>query len=194
MPGALQDLAQSLAAGAVQGRVSLFRAAEQEGQGDHVEPLVEGGPDQVGVHGQLGGAVHQGLDAVGLVAGGQLVSRIVLNGDGTAGSLADHDPGELTAPCPPRERSPWRSRRTSRSFPRTASGSGIILAAVALVVSLGGRVIATAAGHQAQGHNKSQDQCKKLFSWVFLLKTLCVDLSDITLRDYRPMDRMPISP
>ena len=165
--GALQNLAQSLAAGAVQGRVSLFRAAEQEGQGDHVEPLVEGGPDQVGVHGQLGGTVHQGLDAVGLVAGGQLVSGIVLNGDGTAGLLA-HDPGELLGAVHPGRGLRGGAGELPGHFLELASGSGSIIAAVGSGIA--GSVIATAAGHQGQSHGERQEQCKKLFHCFASLK------------------------
>ena len=163
---ALQDLAQSLAAGTVQSGVSLFHAVEQEGQGDHVEPLVEGRPDQIGVHGQLGGAVHQGLDAVGLAAGGQLVSGIVLNGDGTAGLLA-HDAGELLGAVHP-GRGLGSGAGELPGHGLELAGGGVTGAGIAGARISG--VAAAAAGHQGQRHGQRQEQCKKLFHGFASLK------------------------
>ena len=158
----LQDLAQSLAASAVQSGVSLFHAVKQEGQGDHVEPLVEGGPDQVGVHGDLGGAVHQGLDAVGLAAGSQLVSGIVLNRDGAAGLLTD-DTGELLSSVHP--------GRGLCGGAGELPGHGL-KAGLGITAGRGGvaAVVAAAAGHQGQRHGQRQKQCKKLFHGFASLK------------------------
>ena len=103
----------------------------------------------------------------GLVAGGQLVSGIVLNGDGTAGLLA-HDPGELLGAVHPGRGLRGGAGELPGHFLELASGSGSIIAAVGSGIA--GSVIATAAGHQGQSHGERQEQCKKLFHCFASLK------------------------
>ena len=103
----------------------------------------------------------------GLVAGGQLVSGIVLNGDSTAGLLA-HDPGELLGAVHPGRGLRGGAGELPGHFLELASGSGSIIAAVGSGIA--GSVIAPAAGHQGQSHGERQEQCKKLFHCFASLK------------------------
>ena len=161
---ALHDLAHGLAGVAVQLGVDLVEGAEQEGQGHHVQALVKVGVDDVGVGGEVDGAVHNALDALGLVAGGQLVGGVDLDGDGAAGGVADHL-AEVTAHVGPAGVLgggagvlPGHLLELGSVAAAVAGGRGVVVGG-----GIGGGVVAAAAGSQRQYHGQGHEQCKKLF-------------------------------
>ena len=174
---ALNDLADSLTGVAVQLGVNVVEGVEQEGQGHNVQALVKCRVDQVGVSGELSGTVHNGLNAFRLVAGSQLVGSIDLNGDGTAGSVADHL-AKVTAHVSPA--GVLGSGAGIAPGLLLESGAGFGVAGVGAVVSSVGTVAAgaaAAAGCQRQSHGQRQCECKKLFHGFSSSK--CLKISEL---------------
>ena len=174
---ALNDLADSLTGVAVQLGVNVVEGVEQEGQGYNVQALVKCRVDQVGVSGELSGTVHNGLNAFRLVAGSQLVGSVDLNGDGTAGSVADHL-AEVTTHVSPA--GVLGSGAGIAPGLLLKGGAGIAgVAGVAAVSSVGtvAAGAAAAAGCQRQSHGQRQCECKKLFHGFSSSK--CLKISEL---------------
>ena len=159
---ALDDLADSLAGIAVQLGVDIVEGAEQERQGHDVQTSVEVGVDDVGVGGQLDGAVDNALDTLGLVASGQLVSSVNLNLDLAAGGVADHL-AEVTAHVSPAGVLGGGAGELPGHLGELGTGLGGLLGILSRC--LGGLLfrLTAAAGDQGQAHDQREDQCKKLF-------------------------------
>ena len=180
----LNDLADSLAGVAVQLLVDVFKGVEQEGEGNDVQALIKAGIDEVGVRGEVDRAVDDALDTLGLVAGGQLVGGIDLNGHGAAGGVADHLAELAAHVCPA-----GVVRRGAGELPSlllkgsagsgggagAAGGSGGAGAAgggggAAGSSGSGGGAGAAAARGQGHYHDQSKRECKKLFHCFSSLK------------------------
>ena len=174
---ALNDLADSLTGVAVQLGVNVVEGVEQEGQGHNVQALVKCGVDQVGVSGQLGGAVHNSLDALGLVTGSQLVGSVDLNLNGTAGSVADHL-AEVTAHVSPAGVLGSGAGITPGLLLESGAGFGVAgVGAAVSGVGIAAAGAAAAAGCQGQSHGQSQSKCKKLFHGFSSSK--CLKISEL---------------
>ncbi|MPM85123.1 hypothetical protein SDC9_132200 [bioreactor metagenome] len=155
---ALNNLAQRLAALAVQFRVNIVEGVEQERQGDNVQSLVKRGIDQVGVGGQLGGSVDSGLNALGLIARGQLVGGVNLHGDGAARGVGHHL-AEVAAHIRPN----GVFRGGAGKLPCLLFKGGVAASGRAGSGAGRGGLVAAAASQQRRGHGQGHGQCKKLF-------------------------------